>query len=53
MSLVIDVPADSVKLLLARGADLKRRNQLNLSAADFARRAGRESLAKQLDKLGG
>jgi len=44
---------DSVKLLLARGADLKRRNQLNLSAADFARRAGRESLAKQLDKLGG
>jgi ankyrin repeat protein len=43
---------DSVKLLLARGADLKRRNQLNLSAADFARRAGRESLAKQLDKLG-
>ena len=40
----------SVKLLLARGADPKRRNQLNLSAADFARRAGRESLAKQLEQ---
>jgi len=41
---------DSVKLLLARGADLKRRNQLNLSAVDFARRAGRESLAKQMEQ---
>ena len=41
---------DSVKLLLARGADLKRRNQLNLNALDFARRAGRESLAKQLEQ---
>jgi ankyrin repeat protein len=41
---------DSVKLLLAHGADLKRRNQLNLGAVDFARRAGRESLAKQLEQ---
>jgi ankyrin repeat protein len=41
---------DSVKLLLARGADLKRRNQLNLSAVDFAQRAGRESLAKQMEQ---
>jgi len=41
---------DSVTLLLARGADAKRRNQLNLAAADFARRAGREPLANQLEQ---
>jgi ankyrin repeat protein len=41
---------DSVKLLLARGASLKRRNDLNLSAVDFARRAGRDALVKQLEQ---
>ena len=40
---------DSVKALLAGGADAKLRNQLGLSAADFARKAERASLAKQLD----
>ena len=44
---------NSVKALLARGADPKLRNQLKLGAADFARRAGRESLAKQLAQIGG
>jgi len=42
---------DSVMLLLARGADAKRRNQLELSAADFARRSGREALVKRLEPL--
>lgn len=44
---------DSVKLLLARGADLKRTNDLNMTAADFASSVGRESLAAQLNKPGG
>jgi len=44
---------ESVKLLLARGADLKRTNDLNMTAADFARGAGRDSLAAQLSKPGG
>ncbi len=39
---------ESVALLLRRGADPKLRNQLNLAAADFARLAARESLAKRL-----
>lgn len=39
---------DSVDLLLQRGADPKLKNQLNLTAADFARLAGRERLAKRL-----
>ena len=39
---------DSVKVLLDRGADLSRRNELGLSAADFARDAGRESLSRRL-----
>ena len=39
---------DSVKVLLDRGADLARRNELGLSAADFARDAGRESLSRRL-----
>jgi hypothetical protein len=43
----------SVKLLLARGADPKRTNDLNQTAADFARSAGRESLAAQLATPGG
>jgi ankyrin repeat protein len=42
---------DSVRLLVARGADPRLRNQLGLGAADFARRAGRESLARQLDQV--
>lgn len=44
---------DSVKLLLAKGADPKRTNALNQTAADLARAAGRESLAAQLSKAGG
>jgi ankyrin repeat protein len=39
---------DSVNLLLRRGADVARRNERNLQAADFARLAGRESLAVRL-----
>lgn len=42
---------DSVKLLLAAGADPKRRNQRDLRASDFARLAGRDSLATSLAKL--
>ncbi|HET9820367.1 MAG TPA: ankyrin repeat domain-containing protein [Burkholderiaceae bacterium] len=41
----------AVDRLLARGADPKRRNQLGLSAADFARDGGREALEKRLRKL--
>lgn len=40
---------DSVSLLMAAKADVGLRNQRNLSAADFARAADRESLAKRLD----
>jgi hypothetical protein len=39
---------DSVRLLLARGADLKRSNDLGQTAGDAARSAGRESLAREL-----
>ena len=42
---------DSVKLLLAAGADPKRRNQRDLRASAFARLAGRESLALRLEQL--
>lgn len=38
----------SVQLLLARGADPKARNDQNLTAADFARQAGRDKLAATL-----
>ena len=41
----------SVDVLLARGADPRRVNDQKLKAADFARLAGRQSLAAQLDKL--
>lgn len=37
-----------VKLLLAEGADATMQNQLGLTAADFAERAGRASLASQI-----
>jgi ankyrin repeat protein len=41
----------NVALLLARGADPKRRNELELGATDFARLAGRNSLAAKLAEL--
>lgn len=40
---------ESVSLLLERGADPGRRNDRKLRAADFARLAGREALAKRLE----
>ena len=39
---------DGVKLLLDRGASIAQRNDRNLAAADFAREAGREALARRL-----
>jgi ankyrin repeat protein len=39
---------DAVQLLLKRGADARLRNDLGLSAADFARQAGREALTESL-----
>lgn len=39
---------DAVDALLKAGADLQLRNDLGLSAADFARQAGRDSLAGRL-----
>lgn len=39
---------DQVDLLLRAGADLQLRNDLALSAADFARQAGRDKLADRL-----
>ena len=44
-------PEDSVNILLARGADVRLRNQRELRAVDFARQGGRESLTRMLDKL--
>jgi ankyrin repeat protein len=40
---------DGADLLLARGADPRRRNERGLNAIDFARRAGRDSLAARLE----
>lgn len=40
----------SVDLLLARGADAKRRNDLDLTAVDFARQGGRDFLVERLRK---
>jgi ankyrin repeat protein len=42
---------DAALLLVARGADLRLRNDLGLSAADFARTAGREPLAQRLEPV--
>ena len=42
---------DSVKLLLAAGADPKQRNQRDLRPSAFARLAGREALALRLEQL--
>jgi len=39
---------NAAEVLLARGADPKARNDLGLTAADFARQAGREALAAKL-----
>jgi uncharacterized protein len=41
---------ESVRLLLLRGADPTRRNERELRAADFARQAGRDSLAARLEE---
>jgi hypothetical protein len=40
----------AVEQLLAAGADLRRRNDRNLGAVDFARLGGRERLAAELSK---
>jgi ankyrin repeat protein len=40
----------SVDLLLARGADARRRNDLGLSAVEFARQSGRDFLVDRLQK---
>ncbi len=42
---------DSVNLLLARGADVNRRNEKDLRAVDFARMSGREALVRKLESL--
>ena len=41
-------PEDAVVLLLKQGANARLRNDLDLSAADFARQAGRDALADKL-----
>lgn len=43
---------DSVQILLVAKADPRLRNQKELSAADFAKEAGREALASRLAALG-
>jgi ankyrin repeat protein len=42
---------EAAALLLERGADAALLNQLDLSAADFARAAGRDGLVKRLEGL--
>ena len=42
---------DAAELLLARGANPRLRNDRDLTAADFARAAGRESLAARLEQI--
>jgi uncharacterized protein len=41
---------DSALLLLQRGADARAKNDAGLNAADFARLAGREPLAAQIER---
>jgi ankyrin repeat protein len=41
---------DAAERLLARGADPRARNDLGLSAADFARQGGRDALVATLEK---
>ena len=43
--------SESVEVLLARGADPRPRNDRGMSAADFARSAGRDALADRLAAL--
>ncbi|XVJ69966.1 MAG: ankyrin repeat domain-containing protein [Rhizobacter sp.] len=43
----------SVNLLVTRGADLKRKNDLGLTVSDFAARGGRDKLAAQLKTSAG
>lgn len=43
-------PESSVELLLARGADPKRRNDLQLDAVEFARQSGRAFLVERLQR---
>lgn len=43
-------PSESVDLLLARGADVNLRNDLDLAATDFSLRVGRERTAAALKK---
>ena len=43
-------PEASVDLLLARGADAKRKNDLGLDAVEFARRSGRDFLVEKLKR---
>ena len=40
---------DAIRLLRARGANLRARNDLGLNVVDFARLGGRESLVKELE----
>jgi len=42
---------DAVEMLLKQGADARLRNDLNLSAGDFAQQAGRDALAVRLKAL--
>ena len=42
---------EAVELLLGKGADVRARNDKGLSAADFARNAGREKLALRLEAV--
>lgn len=42
---------ESVELLLDRGADVRRRNEKNLAALDFARLGGREYMVKRFEAL--
>ena len=44
---------DSVELLLDRGADAARRNQRDLTPADFAAEAGRDRLAQSARQRAG
>jgi ankyrin repeat protein len=41
----------NVEVLLSRGADVRRRNDAGLNAADFARLAKRDALAARLDAM--
>lgn len=45
-------PEESVRLLVSRGSDPKRRNELGQAAADFARMSGRDGLGKWLEANG-